>query len=92
MALIDILVEDVSGKKLLEIIVPKIVSPPHSWERLADITLNSTDAVRIKRGSYQEIGVQKSYWAENIGKNMDVQHNASPSFNCFKRKLEELAN
>jgi hypothetical protein len=63
-----------------------------TWERLADITLNSTDAVRIKRGGYQEIGIQKSYWAENIGKNMNVQHNVSPSFKCFKKKLEELAN
>jgi hypothetical protein len=63
-----------------------------TWEKLADITLNSTDAVKIKRGSYQEIGLQKSYWAEHIGKNMDVQHNVSPSFNCLKKKLEELAN
>jgi hypothetical protein len=28
----DILVEDLSGKMLLEAIVPKIVSTPHSWE------------------------------------------------------------
>jgi hypothetical protein len=62
-----------------------------TWEKLADITLNSADATRIKQGSYQEIGIQKSYWAKHIGENMDVQHNASPSFNCLKKKLEELA-
>jgi hypothetical protein len=62
-----------------------------TWEKLADITLSPTEAVRIKRGSYQEVGIQKSYWAKNIGENMDVQHNVSPSFNCFKKKLEELA-
>ena len=62
-----------------------------TWEKLADITLNSADAARMKQGSYQEIGEQKSYWATHIGKNMDVQHNRSPSFNCLKKKLEELA-
>jgi hypothetical protein len=62
-----------------------------TWEKLAEITLNPTDAARVKRGSYQEIGEQKSYWAAHIGENMDVQHNRSPSFNCLKKKLEELA-
>jgi hypothetical protein len=61
-----------------------------TWEKLADITLKADDATKLKSSSYQEIGTQKSYWAENIGKHMDVQHNVSPSFNCFKKKLEEL--
>jgi hypothetical protein len=62
-----------------------------TWEKLADITLNSSDAAKIKQDSYQEIGIQKSYWAKHIGAHMDVRHNVSPSFNCFKKKLEELA-
>ncbi|MDR2102252.1 MAG: DUF4276 family protein [Treponema sp.] len=61
-----------------------------TWENLADIILPDGSAV-LKKAAYFEIGRQKSEWAKNIGKNMNIKNNASPSFNCFREKLEELS-
>jgi hypothetical protein len=62
-----------------------------TWEKLADITLSSGVAKSLKKAPYPEIGKQKIEWAQRIGACMDINNNASPSFNCFKKKLEELA-
>jgi hypothetical protein len=65
--------------------------PIGTWEKLADITLSSGVAKSLKKAPYPEIGKQKIEWAQRIGACMDINNNASPSFNCFKKKLEELA-
>jgi len=62
-----------------------------TWEKLADITLSRTTANYLKKAAYPEIGKQKIEWVQKIGGNMDINQNASPSFNCFKQKLEEYA-
>jgi len=61
----------------------------NTWEKLADITLHA-DSKILKKAPWFEIGKQKIEWAQRIGPHMNVQNNASPSFNCFKQKLEEL--
>jgi len=63
-----------------------------TWEKLAVITLAPNAAKTLLKAAYSEIGKQKSEWARNIGQYMDVQNNASPSFNCFKRKLEDCCD
>jgi hypothetical protein len=63
-----------------------------TWERLADITLSPNAAKLLKKAAYVETGQRKIDWAKKIGAYMDVRNNASPSFNCFKLKLEELAD
>jgi hypothetical protein len=63
----------------------------NTWEKLADITLPVDSAKKLKTSAYYVVGKQKSIWARVIGTHMNIQQNASPSFNCFKKKLEELA-
>jgi len=67
--------------------------PIGTWEKLADITLSRDMARRLKNTNtaYFEIGRQKTEWVQKIGPNMDINNNASPSFNCFRQKLQELA-
>ena len=62
-----------------------------TWEKLADITLSRGVAKLLKKAAYPEIGKQKIEWMQRIGPSMDVNNNTSPSFNCFKKKLEELS-
>jgi hypothetical protein len=62
-----------------------------TWEKLADITLPIDAARRLKKDPFFVVGKQKSDWAKKIGIYMDVHNNVSPSFNCFKNKLEQLA-
>jgi len=64
-----------------------------TWEKLADITLSRDVAKYLKNPNtaYFDIGRQKIEWMQKIGANMDINNNSSPSFNCFKRKLQELA-
>ncbi|GMO24923.1 MAG: DUF4276 family protein [Termitinemataceae bacterium] len=62
-----------------------------TWEKLADITLPSKTAKMLKKAAFHEVGRQKTKWAQNIGIFMNINNNVSPSFNCFKQKLEELA-
>jgi hypothetical protein len=62
-----------------------------TWEKLADITLPSSNAKYLKNAAYPEIGRQKTEWAQKICPYMDVNNNASHSFNCFRKKLNELA-
>jgi len=63
-----------------------------TWEKLADITLSRNVASYLKKSAYPEIGKQKIEWAQKIGTFMDMNSNISPSFNCFKQKLEEYAS
>jgi hypothetical protein len=61
-----------------------------TWEKLADIILPN-GSKGLKNEAYFEIGRLKSEWAKKIGKNMNVKNNISPSFICFRKKLEELS-
>lgn len=61
-----------------------------TWEKLADAVYpGGSDALK-KRG-WQAIGAEKSQWAEAISPHMDINNNASPSFNYLLGKLKELA-
>jgi hypothetical protein len=60
-----------------------------TWEKLADIVLLK-DSEKLKKAAFFEIGKKKTEWAKNIGAYMDIHRNASRSFNCFRKKIEEL--
>jgi hypothetical protein len=60
-----------------------------TWEKLSDIVLLK-ESEKLKNSAFFEVGNEKTEWARNIGRYMDIHGNASPSFNCFKKKLEEL--
>jgi hypothetical protein len=60
-----------------------------TWEKLSDIVLLK-DSEKLKKAIFFEIGKKKTEWARNIGKYMNIHNNTSPSFNCFKKKIEEL--
>ena len=60
-----------------------------TWELLADaVFFNGASALK-KRG-WHAVGIQKSVWADNIAPHMDVDANASPSFQYFRDKLRDL--
>jgi hypothetical protein len=61
-----------------------------TWEKLADIVLLK-DSEKLKKTTVFETGRKKTEWAKNIGKYMDIHKNNSKSFNCFKKKIEELS-
>lgn len=42
--------------------------------------------------SYREIGKYKSKWADDIGRHMDINNNASPSFNEFIYEIQKRKN
>ena len=44
----------------------------------------------LKHKGWQAVGREKSRWSKNIAPRMDVDNNASPSFQYFCRKLREL--
>lgn len=60
---------------------------------LADVVYKG-GLLQLKRDSntYYEIGKQKCLWAQEIGKNMDIRNNNSPSFNYFISKLDSICN
>ena len=62
----EVLVEDRSGKRALDVFLPKIVSDP------------------------QAVGKEKETWAEHIAPHVDVEHNASPSFQYFRKQVRAL--
>ena len=41
-------------------------------------------------GGWQAVGREKSVWAKKIAPRMDVENNASPSFQYFREKLRAL--
>jgi Domain of unknown function (DUF4276) len=61
-----------------------------TWELLADAIYRGGSQALSGLG-WQEVGRQKSIWAEQITPNMDINRNQSPSFDYFLTKLRELA-
>ncbi len=57
-----------------------------TWEKLADI-LYPGGSQRLRKLPFFEIGKQKSVWAENIGRYMNVHNNKSCSFNTFTKLI-----
>ena len=62
-----------------------------TWELLADAVYPGGSG-GLKRKGWRAVGEEKSEWSENIAPLMDVETNASPSFQYFRRKLRELAS
>ncbi len=60
-----------------------------TWEILADAVFEGGSKALESQG-YPAIGIEKSLWAENIAPHMDVDNNASPSFQYFLKKIREL--
>lgn len=62
-----------------------------TWEYLADIVYQGgLKELRKNASSYYEIGMFKCECAKNIGVELDIRNNASPSFNYFINKLDVL--
>lgn len=62
-----------------------------TWERLADAVCKG-GAQTLSAKGWQEIGAEKTRWAEAISPYMDVAKNKSPSFVYFREKLLVLAD
>ena len=60
-----------------------------TWEILADAVCKG-GLKALKSQGYPAIGIEKSAWAENIAPHMDIDNNASPSFQYFVKKIREL--
>ena len=60
-----------------------------TWEILADAVVEGGSKA-LKSQGYPAIGIEKSAWAENIAPHMDINNNASPSFQYFLKKIREL--
>ena len=61
-----------------------------TWELLAEV-VHSGGAKEIKRVGWPLPGTLKHEWAKNIGPNMQIDANTSPSFNKFVNGLRKLA-
>ncbi|MGI9228812.1 MAG: hypothetical protein ACR2P9_03030 [Gammaproteobacteria bacterium] len=57
-----------------------------TWELLANAVYKGGVSSLKTRGR-QAVGAEKSRWAEEISPHMDVNNNASPSFNYFRKSL-----
>jgi Domain of unknown function (DUF4276) len=60
-----------------------------TWERLADAVYPG-GSQKLSDQGWQQVGAEKSAWAEKITLHMDVENNDSPSFCYFRQKLREL--
>jgi hypothetical protein len=60
-----------------------------TWERLADAVFPGGSAA-LKAAGWPEIGEQKCKWASQIGRHLDPERNASPSFHALRRGLLKL--
>ena len=60
-----------------------------TWEVLADAVFPGGSKALAGRG-WQAVGREKSAWATKISPLMDVESNASPSFQYFRGKLRAL--
>ena len=60
-----------------------------TWELLADAVFPGGSRALVRKGG-QEVGRGKSVWATKIPPLMDVENNASPSFQYFREKLRAL--
>lgn len=61
-----------------------------TWELLADAVYPGGADALSKQG-IQAVGAEKSTWSLYISRHMDVDNNASPSFNYFRWKLHQLS-
>lgn len=61
-----------------------------TWEKLAEAVFPG-GATALSTKGWVAVGTEKSIWAEKITPHMDVDNNASPSFEYFRTKLLELA-
>ncbi len=60
-----------------------------TWELMADaVFIKGSEA--LKRRGWRAVGREKSTWAENVSPHMDVDANASPSFQYFRDKIREI--
>lgn len=63
-----------------------------TWEKLADVVYpGGQKQLKKDNPSYAGIGKAKIEWATNIGNGMDLNRNASPSFNCFINEVRKRA-
>lgn len=62
-----------------------------TWEKLADAVYKGGSPALAQKG-WQVVGSEKSRWAEAISPHMDVENNASPSFQYFRDKLKNLVD
>ena len=60
-----------------------------TWELLAD-AICAGGSNDLKNEGWQAVGREKSAWSEKITPQMDVDNNASPSFQYFRKKMREL--
>ena len=60
-----------------------------TWEHLADAVFIKGSGALKKQG-WRAVGREKSAWAENVAPHMDVDVNASPSFQYFRDKIREI--
>ena len=60
-----------------------------TWEVLADAVFAGGSGA-LKSKGWQAVGREKSAWPEKVAPVMDVENNASPSFQYFRRNLREL--
>ena len=60
-----------------------------TWKLLAEAVYAGGSSV-LKNQGWQAVGREKSAWSEKIAPQMSVDHNASPSFQYFRRKIREL--
>ena len=61
-----------------------------TWEVLADVIYTGGSAKLIKEG-FPVTGIAKCEWAKNIAPHMDIDNNASKSFQVFRDGIRELA-
>ena len=54
-----------------------------TWELLADAVYRGGAEV-LKRAGWQAVGREKEAWAQHIAPHVDVERNASPSFQYFR--------
>ena len=60
-----------------------------TWELLADAVYTGGRKTLVDKG-WQAVGKQKSKWAKEISPHMDVDNNASPSFNALCSELKRV--
>lgn len=60
-----------------------------TWEKLANVVYKG-GSQKLSSLGWQAVGAEKSEWAENITPYMNLENNASPSFNYFLGKVREL--
>ena len=61
-----------------------------TWELLADAICSGGHAALSKKG-WQAVGKEKSVWAATISPHMNVDDNASPSFQFLRSRLRSVA-